>query len=229
MAHLSAVYGTKCFSIGYIIEVGNTICQVASSDTLFLNFYQMLQEKAEEIQTFAARLEGSLNKLRLRYPQKIAEGDVGKQLKDQLFYRMQKPLQDSVCCYIYDNPAVTYTQLMLAAHKAETEVVEPKTGKTVISKSATIENDKNGSTSIIEEMQKQFANIKSLVTKKGQSSDHSNGPKKGSPKDGIVMDPRLISKGPVPSAVQPFKEGQYPDNTSNVGGGDTFGDSAWIG
>ena len=55
--------------------------------------------------------------------------------------------------YIYDSPAVTQTQLMLAAQKDETEVVEPKTGKTVISKSATIQNDKNGSMSILEEMQ----------------------------------------------------------------------------
>ena len=87
--------------------------QVASSDTLSQNFYQMVQEKAEKIQTFAARLEGSINQLRLRYSQKIAEGDVGKQLKD----------------YIYDNPTVTYTQLMLAAQKAETEVVELRQGK----------------------------------------------------------------------------------------------------
>ena len=73
-------------------------------------------------------------------------------------------------------------------------MVEPKTGKTAISKSATVENDKNGSPSILEEMQKQFANIKSLVTKKGQSHDHGNGNKNGSSKDEIVMDPRLISK-----------------------------------
>ena len=52
----------------------------------------MVQEKTEKIHTFAAKLEGSLNQLRLRYPQKMAEGDVGKQLKDQLFYGMQKPI-----------------------------------------------------------------------------------------------------------------------------------------
>ena len=33
---------------------------------------------------------------------------------------------------------------MLTAQKAEIEVVEPKTGKTAISKSATVNNDKMG-------------------------------------------------------------------------------------
>ena len=79
---------------------------------------------------------------------------------------MQKPLHDSVH-HIYDNPTVTYTQLMLAARKAETELVDPKSGRTILSKVATIDNVKRGSTSIIDEVQKQFANLKSLVTKKG--------------------------------------------------------------
>ena len=54
---------------------------------------------------------------------------------------MQRSFHDNVC-YIYNNSTVTYTQLMLAARKAETEVLDPKSGRTILSKAAIIENEK---------------------------------------------------------------------------------------
>ena len=55
--------------------------QVASLDTLFQGFYQASQEKGERLQAFAACLEGNLNQLQLRFPAKIVEQEVGKQLR----------------------------------------------------------------------------------------------------------------------------------------------------
>ena len=39
--------------------------ELASSDVLLQNFYQMMQEKNEKIQAFTAKLDGSLNLLKL--------------------------------------------------------------------------------------------------------------------------------------------------------------------
>ena len=75
---------------------------IASSDMLFQNFYEMAQQKAEKIQTFAASIERSLNLLRLMYPQ------CAKQLKDQLFNGMQKPFK--IVCAI---SMITQQQLIL--------------------------------------------------------------------------------------------------------------------
>ena len=65
-------------------------------DVLFRNFYQMNQERGEKVQTFMAQLEESLNRLRLRYPSMVTEADINRQLKEWLFYRMNKLLRDSI-------------------------------------------------------------------------------------------------------------------------------------
>ena len=41
-------------------------------------------------------------------------------LKDHLFHRVHKHIRDSIR-YLYSNPGTTYSQLMIAAHKAESE------------------------------------------------------------------------------------------------------------
>ena len=108
---------------------------VASSNTRFQAFYQALQKKGERSQAIVACLEGSLNQLQLRFPAKIAQHEVGKHLCDRLFYRMQKGLRDSIR-YIYGNPTMTYTQLMVTARKAKSEASDLKTTKPLTAKSA---------------------------------------------------------------------------------------------
>ena len=60
--------GPNALVLDILSKLETQFGQVTGSDMLFQNFYQMAQEKAEKIQTFAARLEGSLSQLRLRYP-----------------------------------------------------------------------------------------------------------------------------------------------------------------
>ena len=74
---------------------------------------------------FTARLEGPLNQLSLQFPSLISESEVERHLRDRLFYAMHKTLRDSAR-YLYNDVRISYTQLMLSAHKVETEASEGK-------------------------------------------------------------------------------------------------------
>ena len=133
--------------------------EVSSVDLLFQNFYQLSQEKGEKVQTFAVRLEGCLNQLCLCFPHMIAELDVNRQLKEWLFYEMVKPLGDSVR-YLYDNPSMSYMQLMISTHKADSKVVAHKCTVQDWAKLAIV--DSTNSSTEVDNLQKQIANLKTL-------------------------------------------------------------------
>ena len=61
-------------------------------------------------------------------------------LRDRLFYGILKTLRDSIR-YLYDNPTVTYTQLLVAARNAEAEVSDGKLGTMTIKAKAATAND----------------------------------------------------------------------------------------
>ena len=65
----------------------------------------------------------------------ISVAAVEVNLRDRLFYGVFRPLRDSIQ-YLYDTPAVTYTQLLVAAKKAEAEVSDSKTGTMIIKATA---------------------------------------------------------------------------------------------
>ena len=71
------------------------------------------------------RLEGTLNQIRLKCPGWIANHEASWHLKDWLFHGVCKHIRDSIR-YLYSNPKTTYSQLMVAAHKAESEMEEVK-------------------------------------------------------------------------------------------------------
>ena len=48
---------------------------VANSDVVFKEFYQLKQEKNEKVQVFSVRLREALNKLTLRFPDRVPAGD----------------------------------------------------------------------------------------------------------------------------------------------------------
>ena len=55
---------------------------VASSDIVFMDFYQMQQEKSEKVQVFSVRWREALNRLVMRFPDQIPPGDEDKILCD---------------------------------------------------------------------------------------------------------------------------------------------------
>ena len=57
----------------------------------------------------------------VKFPGMISDSEAEIKLRDRLFYGVLKTLRDSIP-YLYGNLSVTYTQLLVAARKAEAEV-----------------------------------------------------------------------------------------------------------
>ena len=100
---------------------------VASFDVLMQNFYKVTQGNNEKVPSFSTRLEGTLNQFQLKWPRRIADCEVACHLKDQLFHRVCKHIRDSIR-YLHGNPETTYSQLMVAARKAESKQRMQKKG-----------------------------------------------------------------------------------------------------
>ena len=77
----------------------------------------------------------------MKFPGMISDPEAKIKLRNKLFYWVLKSLWDSIR-YLYDNPALTYTQLLVAARKAETEVRDGKSGTMTIKVKAATANDK---------------------------------------------------------------------------------------
>ena len=98
---------------------------VASFDALMKNFYKVTQGNHEKVPLFTMRLEVTLNQIRLKCPRGIADCKVTWHLKDQLFHGVYKNIRESIR-YLHSNPKTTYSQLMVAACKAESETEKAK-------------------------------------------------------------------------------------------------------
>ena len=66
------------------------------------------------------RLEGTLNKIQWQCHRRIMDQEVQQHLKDCLFHGVLEHIRDSIH-YLYSNPNTTYSQLMVAACKAESK------------------------------------------------------------------------------------------------------------
>ena len=99
---------------------------VASFDVLMQNFYKVTQGNHEKVSSFTTRLEGTLNQIHApKCPGRIADLEVACHLKDWLFHRVCKHIRDSIR-YLHSNPKTAYSQLMVAARKAESETEDAK-------------------------------------------------------------------------------------------------------
>ena len=98
-------------------------------------------ERNEKVQSYDTRMEGSLNQIQVKFPGRISDAEAEVKLRDRLFYRLLKAVRDSIR-YLYDNPTVTYMQLLVAARKAEAGVSDSKTGTMTIKAKAATANDK---------------------------------------------------------------------------------------
>ena len=76
---------------------------VASSDALMQNFYKVTQGNHKKVPSFATRLEGTLNKIWLKCPGRIADHEVACHLKDRQFHGVCKHIGDSIR-YLHSNP-----------------------------------------------------------------------------------------------------------------------------
>ena len=98
---------------------------VALFDVLMQTFYKITQGNNEKVLSFTMRLEGTLNQIRLRCLKWITDHEVPWHLKEQLFHRVQRYVRDWIR-YLYGNSETTYSELVIAAHWAESKMEETK-------------------------------------------------------------------------------------------------------
>ena len=110
-----SVYGPYCQFSDILGKLTIIFRTVALFDVLMQNFYKITQGNNKKVPSFAMRLEGTLNQIRLRCPGQITNHEVPWHLKEWLFHRVQKYVRDSIR-YLYGNSETTYSELVIAAH-----------------------------------------------------------------------------------------------------------------
>ena len=190
---------------------------------VFKEFYQLKQEKNEKVQVFSVRLREALNKLTLRFPDRVPTGDEDRILCDHFFYGMKAELKSSVR-HLFDSPDVSFSMLLTAARRNELEEVEQKPVR-VQSKAAKVgvEEKTSPQTESIKDLKVQIQEL-ATVMKSGSTSHRPNPPAvERSPakkfkrvnvkQNGIVnggTDAREGLAGPEANASGPFPPGQRP-------------------
>ena len=127
--------------------------------------------------SFTTRLEGTLNQIRFKCPRQIANCKVTWHLKDHLSHGVCKYIRDSIR-YLCSNPETTYSQLMVAACKAESKMEEAK--DKVRARSAATTEVVDGS----KELGDQVARLMAALTRAEQGSCPTSAA--NSPGTGIV-------------------------------------------
>ena len=94
-------------SMAYILQKLTIIFgTVVSFNILMQNFYKVTQGNHEKVPSFATRLEGTLNQIRLQCPRRVTDLEVQQHLKDCLFHGACKHIRDSIR-YLCSNPRTT--------------------------------------------------------------------------------------------------------------------------
>ena len=82
-----AWYMGSTASMAHILrKLSVTFSTVASFNVLMQNFYKVTQGNNEKVPSFATRLEGTLNQIRLQCPSRMMDVEVPQHLKDCLFH-----------------------------------------------------------------------------------------------------------------------------------------------
>ena len=179
-----------------------------TTDKLQQEFYQLAQERNEQIQSFAGRLEFKYKRLINLYPGRY---DLNI-LKERLFYGMTQHLRDSMH-YLYKEPDTTYESLLSSATEAEAEWLE---NKTIKAKAASyIDPSKKERDELKAKIDKLTAELAKKEkggyfkkkSQKATSETPANSPK-GSPR----------SKGPEITSAGPFHNGKKPIQCFKCGG-----------
>ena len=142
--------------------------RVANSSVVFKEFYQLKQERNEKVQVFSVRLREALNKLTLRFPDRVPAGD-------DFFYGMKVELKSSVR-HLLNSPDVSFSMLLTAARRNELEEVEQKPVR-VQNKAAKVGVDEKTSprTESIKGLKVQIQEL-ATVMKSGSTSHRPNPP-----------------------------------------------------
>ena len=144
---------------------------VASSDTVFKEFYQLKQERGEKVQVFSIRLRDALANLSSRFLERAPREDHEQMLRDRFFYGTKMGMRNSIQ-HLYDDEKITFGELLLKARRNDDEEVLAK----VTLKASSVETEvKDG---LEEKVDKLLAVVKSGQMEKGKDKrDRSRTPK----------------------------------------------------
>ena len=142
---------------------------MASFNILMQNFYKVTQGNHEKVPSFATRLQGTFNQIRLQFPGRAKDLEVQQHLKDNLFHGVHKHIRDSIR-YLYSNPRTIYSQLMIAAHKTKSENEEAC--DKVRARSAMATDPVEG----IVELELHIAKLMATLTRAGQGNSPASVP-----------------------------------------------------
>ena len=157
-------------SVAHILQILTVIFgTVLSFDILMQTFYKVTQGNHEKVPSFATRLEGTLNQIRLQFPRRITGWEVQQHLKDCLFHGVHKHIRYSIR-YLCSNLRTTYSQLMITAHKAKSEKEEAH--DKVRARSAMTTEPVEGAM----ELGNQIAKLIATLTRAGQGNSPASTP-----------------------------------------------------
>ena len=89
--------------------------------------------------TFITHIEGTPSHICMEHPGRITENEAQGHVENYLLNGLQKNSCDSLR-YLYDNPQVTYSQLIMATRRAELEIKEERLTDPIKSKATNVEN-----------------------------------------------------------------------------------------
>ena len=96
--------------------IDKRIGKKSTTDCLQQEFFQLQQDKGEQIQHFMSRLERAFRRLQEAFPQRYGE----EQLKERFFHGMNQQTRDSMQ-FLYTKEITTYDTLLAAIKEAEIE------------------------------------------------------------------------------------------------------------
>ena len=175
-----------------------------TTDKIQQEFYQLTQDRNEQVQQFAGQLEFRYKKLVTSYPDRYNSNT----LKEHLFYGMTQHLQDSMR-YLYKQLSTTYEELLASAKEAEAEWLEHKTIRSKVTTASPADPGKK-------EREKLKSRIDKLTAELNKREKERQWKKKRTPTNSPWDSPK--SKGPGVTAAGPFREGRRLLQCHNCGG-----------
>ena len=79
---------------------------VSTFDVMMWGFYTV-PSKSKFIAHYIARLEGKLNEVQVKHPNRVSKAETAQYIRDHLFYGLRKPLQEAIHAKSH-NPMITW-------------------------------------------------------------------------------------------------------------------------
>ena len=93
---------------------------VGSYESMMQEFYDMSQRQGEDVAMYASRVQRMAGTISEHFPRRFPRADIREAIREKFFVGLREPLK-STLRYKFDNPVVTYEELLQLARKIELE------------------------------------------------------------------------------------------------------------